>query len=154
MTDQPPYRGRVTEVDDGLFTVLTTVDGLVQMRIHRVTPDYIAALQAAGYRPSAEMAVQLRIHGATPDYIRTLGAAGLASAERRVAPTRGLCRAASGSLSPWGNVGPTSSNSGSLAASRETFSDSEEATASGPSPSSRSSSGSASATVASVAIDS
>ena len=46
------------------------------MRIHRVTPDYISALAAAGYRPSAEMAVQLRIHGATPEYIRALGAAG------------------------------------------------------------------------------
>jgi hypothetical protein len=54
-----------------------TVDEIIAMKIHGVTPDYIRELRAAGIEASSPELVSLKIHEVTPDYIRALSAAGL-----------------------------------------------------------------------------
>ena len=56
-----------------------TVDQIIAMKIHGVTPDYIRELRAAGVEASAPDLVALKIHEVTPEYIRGLAAAGLAN---------------------------------------------------------------------------
>jgi hypothetical protein len=55
-----------------------TVDQIIALKIHGVTPDYIRELRAAGVEASAPDLVALKIHEVTPEYIRGLAAAGLA----------------------------------------------------------------------------
>jgi beta-lactamase regulating signal transducer with metallopeptidase domain len=54
-----------------------TVDEIIALKIHGVTPDYIRELRAAGIEASSPELVSLKIHEVTPDYIRGLAAAGL-----------------------------------------------------------------------------
>jgi propanediol dehydratase small subunit len=56
-----------------------TVDQIISMKIHGVTPDYIRELRAAGVEAGASDLVALKIHEVTPEYVRGLAAAGLAS---------------------------------------------------------------------------
>jgi beta-lactamase regulating signal transducer with metallopeptidase domain len=54
-----------------------TVDEIIALKIHGVTPDYIRELRAAGIEANSPELVSLKIHQVTPDYIRGLAAAGL-----------------------------------------------------------------------------
>jgi beta-lactamase regulating signal transducer with metallopeptidase domain len=54
-----------------------TVNEIIALKIHGVTPDYIRELRAAGIEASSPELVSLKIHQITPDYIRALAAAGL-----------------------------------------------------------------------------
>jgi beta-lactamase regulating signal transducer with metallopeptidase domain len=56
-----------------------TVDQIISLKIHGVTPDYIRELRAAGVEGSASDLVALKIHEITPEYVRGLAAAGLAN---------------------------------------------------------------------------
>ena len=54
-----------------------TVDEIIALKIHGVTPDYIRELRAAGIEASNPELVALKIHQVTPEYVRGLAAAGL-----------------------------------------------------------------------------
>jgi beta-lactamase regulating signal transducer with metallopeptidase domain len=54
-----------------------TVDEIIALKIHGVTPDYIREIRAAGLEPSSPELVALKIHEVTPEYVRGLAAAGL-----------------------------------------------------------------------------
>jgi hypothetical protein len=54
-----------------------TVDEIIALKIHGVTPDYIRDLRAAGIEASGPEWVALKIHEITPEYVRGLAAAGL-----------------------------------------------------------------------------
>jgi hypothetical protein len=54
-----------------------TVDEIIALKIHGVTPDYIRGLRAAGIEASSPELVSLKIHEITPEYVRSLAAAGL-----------------------------------------------------------------------------
>ena len=54
-----------------------TVDQIIALKIHGVTPDYIRELRGVGVEASAPDLVALKIHEVTPEYIRGLTAAGL-----------------------------------------------------------------------------
>ena len=54
-----------------------TVDELIALKIHGVTPDYIREMRAVGIEASSPELVSLKIHEVTPEYIRGLTAAGL-----------------------------------------------------------------------------
>jgi beta-lactamase regulating signal transducer with metallopeptidase domain len=54
-----------------------TVDELISLKIHGVTPDYIRGLRAAGVEATNAELVSLKIHEVTPEYVRELAAAGL-----------------------------------------------------------------------------
>jgi beta-lactamase regulating signal transducer with metallopeptidase domain len=56
-----------------------TVDQIIALKIHGVTPDYIRELRAAGVEANAPDLVALKIHEITPEYVRGLTAAGLAN---------------------------------------------------------------------------
>ncbi len=57
-----------------------TVDELIQLKIHGVTPQFAAAVKQAGYaKVSAEELVQLAIHGVDIDYMNGLKRGGLNS---------------------------------------------------------------------------
>jgi bla regulator protein blaR1 len=56
-----------------------TVDEIIALKIHGVTPDYIRELRAAGLEASSPELVSLKIHEITPEYVRALAAAGLAN---------------------------------------------------------------------------
>jgi beta-lactamase regulating signal transducer with metallopeptidase domain len=56
-----------------------TVDQIISLKIHGVTPDYIRELRAAGVEASASDLVALKIHEITAEYVRGLTAAGLAN---------------------------------------------------------------------------
>ena len=56
-----------------------TVDEIIALKIHGVTPDYIRELRAAGIEASNPELVALKIHEVTPEYIRGLAAAGLSN---------------------------------------------------------------------------
>jgi hypothetical protein len=53
-----------------------SVEDLVRLKVHGVGPDLLRELKKHAYNLSAEDVVKLRIHGVDPDYIRGLGAAG------------------------------------------------------------------------------
>jgi beta-lactamase regulating signal transducer with metallopeptidase domain len=54
-----------------------TVDEIIALKIHEVTPEYIQGLRAAGLQANSSELVSLKIHEVTPDYVRDLAAAGL-----------------------------------------------------------------------------
>jgi beta-lactamase regulating signal transducer with metallopeptidase domain len=56
-----------------------TVDQIIALKIHGVTPDYIRELRAAGVEASGSELVALKIHEITPEYVRGLAAAGFAN---------------------------------------------------------------------------
>jgi beta-lactamase regulating signal transducer with metallopeptidase domain len=54
-----------------------TVDEIIALKIHGVTPDYIREMRAAGIEANSPELVSLKIHEVTPEYVRGLAAAGL-----------------------------------------------------------------------------
>lgn len=56
-----------------------TVDEIIALKIHGVTPQYIRELRAAGVDATSAELVSLRIHEVTPEYVRDLSAAGLSN---------------------------------------------------------------------------
>jgi beta-lactamase regulating signal transducer with metallopeptidase domain len=56
-----------------------TVEELVALKIHGVTPDYIRELRGVGIEATAPELVALKIQEVTPEYVRRLAAAGLAN---------------------------------------------------------------------------
>ena len=60
-----------------------TVDEIIALKIHGVTPDYIRELRAAGIEASNPEFVALKIHEVTPEYVRGLAAAGLTNLQVR-----------------------------------------------------------------------
>jgi hypothetical protein len=54
-----------------------TVDEIIALKIHGVTPDYIRELRAVGIEAKGPELVALKIHEVTPEYVRSLAAAGL-----------------------------------------------------------------------------
>ena len=54
-----------------------TVDEIIALKIHEVTPEYIQGLRAAGLQANSSELVSLKIHEVTPEYVRDLAAAGL-----------------------------------------------------------------------------
>ncbi|HEV8583255.1 MAG TPA: M56 family metallopeptidase [Thermoanaerobaculia bacterium] len=52
-------------------------DRLVQLRVHRITPEYVRGMRESGYlRLEAWQLVELRIHGIEPEYVKGLAATG------------------------------------------------------------------------------
>jgi beta-lactamase regulating signal transducer with metallopeptidase domain len=54
-----------------------TVDEIIAMKIHGVTPEFVRQMKAAGVDAGNSELVLLRIHDVTPEYVRGLAAAGL-----------------------------------------------------------------------------
>jgi beta-lactamase regulating signal transducer with metallopeptidase domain len=54
-----------------------TVEEIISLKIHEVTPEYIQGLRAAGLQANGPELVSLKIHEVTPEYVRELAAAGL-----------------------------------------------------------------------------
>jgi hypothetical protein len=54
-----------------------TVDEIIALKIHQVTPEYIRGLRAAGLEATAPELVSLKIHQVTPEFVHELAAAGL-----------------------------------------------------------------------------
>jgi hypothetical protein len=54
-----------------------TVDELIALRIHAVTPEYVRGLHEQGVHPDAEHLVAMRIQGVTPEYVRDVRGLGL-----------------------------------------------------------------------------
>lgn len=50
----------------------TSARELVRLRIHGITPEYIADIRSAGYDYSADDLVRLKIHGVNTDFLRDL----------------------------------------------------------------------------------
>jgi beta-lactamase regulating signal transducer with metallopeptidase domain len=56
-----------------------TVDEIIALKIHGVTPEYIRDLHAVGIDATSAELVSLRIHEITPEFVRELSAAGLSN---------------------------------------------------------------------------
>ncbi len=54
-----------------------TVDQLIAMKIHNITPEYVRGLHDQGLHPDADDLVAMRIHGVTPEYIHDVRGLGL-----------------------------------------------------------------------------
>jgi hypothetical protein len=54
-----------------------TVDQLIAMKIHNITPEYVRGLHDQGLHPNADDLVAMRIHGVTPDYVHDVRGLGL-----------------------------------------------------------------------------
>jgi beta-lactamase regulating signal transducer with metallopeptidase domain len=54
-----------------------TVDDLIAMKIHNITPEYVREIRALGINPSTDEIVTMKIHNIDADYIRGLKEAGL-----------------------------------------------------------------------------
>jgi len=53
-----------------------SVDDLIALKQHGVTPAYIRSIEAAGYKPNVDDLVAMAIHGVTPEYIAQMKAQG------------------------------------------------------------------------------
>jgi beta-lactamase regulating signal transducer with metallopeptidase domain len=54
-----------------------TVDQLIAMKIHGITPEYVRGLHDQGLHPNADELVAMRIHGVTPEYVHDVRGLGL-----------------------------------------------------------------------------
>jgi len=54
-----------------------TVDQLIAMKIHNVTPEYVRGLHELGLHPDADELVAMRIHGVSPEYVHDVRGLGL-----------------------------------------------------------------------------
>jgi beta-lactamase regulating signal transducer with metallopeptidase domain len=54
-----------------------TVDQLIAMKIHGITPEYIRGLHDQGLHPNTDELVAMRIHGVTPEYVHDVRGLGL-----------------------------------------------------------------------------
>ncbi len=54
-----------------------TVDQLIAMKIHNVTPEYVRGLHDQGLHPDADDLVAMKIHGIDGDYVRGMNEAGI-----------------------------------------------------------------------------
>jgi beta-lactamase regulating signal transducer with metallopeptidase domain len=54
-----------------------TVDRIIKLKIHGVTPEYIRGLRTAGVEATSDELVSLKIHDVTPEFVRELSEAGL-----------------------------------------------------------------------------
>jgi bla regulator protein blaR1 len=54
-----------------------TVDEIIALKIHGITPDYIREMRAVGLEANSPELVSLKIHQVTPEYVQGLAAAGL-----------------------------------------------------------------------------
>ena len=54
-----------------------TVDQLIAMKIHDITPEYVRGLHDQGLHPNADELVAMRIHGVTPEYVHDVRGLGL-----------------------------------------------------------------------------
>jgi beta-lactamase regulating signal transducer with metallopeptidase domain len=60
-----------------------TVDEIIALKIHGVTPDYIREMRGVGLEANSPELVSLKIHQVTPEYVRGLTAAGLGNLQMR-----------------------------------------------------------------------
>jgi Zn-dependent protease with chaperone function len=65
-----------------------SVDQLIKLKTHGVTPEYVRGMQAAGLQPSADELAKLRVHGVTPEYVRGIQATGLTPSVEELAKLR------------------------------------------------------------------
>ena len=75
-TAQSSAHGFLAGLDSAGYRNLT-VDQLIELKEYGVTPDYIRALQSAGYHPSVQELISLKQYGVSPDYIEDLRKNGL-----------------------------------------------------------------------------
>jgi hypothetical protein len=54
-----------------------SVDQLIAMKIHDITPEYVRGLHDQGLHPNADDLVAMRIHGVTPEYVHDVRGLGL-----------------------------------------------------------------------------
>jgi len=54
-----------------------TVDQLIAMKIHNITPEYVRGLRDQGLHPDADDLVAMRIHGVTAEYVHDVRGLGL-----------------------------------------------------------------------------
>ncbi|HWW16937.1 MAG TPA: M56 family metallopeptidase [Candidatus Dormibacteraeota bacterium] len=54
-----------------------TVDQLIAMKIHNVTPEYVRGFHELGLHPDADELVAMRIHGVSPEYVHDVRGLGL-----------------------------------------------------------------------------
>jgi beta-lactamase regulating signal transducer with metallopeptidase domain len=54
-----------------------SVDQLIAMKIHDITPEYVRGLHDQGLHPHADDLVAMRIHGVTPEYVHEVRGLGL-----------------------------------------------------------------------------
>jgi beta-lactamase regulating signal transducer with metallopeptidase domain len=54
-----------------------TVDQLIAMKIHNITPEYVRGLHDQGLHPDADDLVAMRIHGVTAEYVHDVRGLGL-----------------------------------------------------------------------------
>jgi beta-lactamase regulating signal transducer with metallopeptidase domain len=54
-----------------------TVDGLVELKIQGVTPEYVAQMHRNGFDPNVHELIGMMVQGITPDYVKEVRATGL-----------------------------------------------------------------------------
>jgi hypothetical protein len=71
------YTQDIAQLGAGRSDGRLDIDELVQMKIHGVTPEFIAAMRDLGYKdlPIRKL-VELRIHGVTPDFVKEFATLG------------------------------------------------------------------------------
>jgi len=67
--------GFISDMDAAGYRNLS-VDDLISLKQHGVTPEFVRRIQAAGYKPDVDELVAMAIHGVTPEYIAEMNAQG------------------------------------------------------------------------------